>query len=75
MQVREITNRKEFQQIKGAWQSLFEAAGCDLVFLSWEWIDLWIKHFDEQEDWSILLAEEEDNVVGAAPLVHEAMLI
>lgn len=70
MDVRVIKSRREFAALKEAWNQLYQRQDFKSPFLSWAWIDLWLKHFATQESWLIAVVEEKGDLIGAAPLYY-----
>lgn len=70
MDVRVIKSREEFAALRGAWDALYATQKLHNPFLSWAWLDLWLKHFSAQEQWLIVVAEQEGRLIGAAPLYY-----
>lgn len=67
MKVKETDN---FQDLKETWNTLLKnnLLG-DNVFLTWEWLSTWWKHFKEGRKLLILLVEDKDEILAIAPLM------
>lgn len=66
--IRVVRTFAEFLALAGRWNALLHATASDTVFLTWEWLYTWSKHFlDEKQLW-IVLAFKNDELIGIAPL-------
>jgi CelD/BcsL family acetyltransferase involved in cellulose biosynthesis len=55
--------------LENVWDKLLE--GCDnSIFSTWEWLSTWWKHFGHDKKLVLLLAEENYEIVGIAPLMY-----
>lgn len=65
-----VKETDDFQDLKETWNILLK---CNLlgdnVFLTWEWLSTWWKHFKEGRKPLILLVEDKDEVLAIAPLM------
>jgi len=67
MKIREI---HEFESVKDDWNNILQAYPInDNIFLTWEWLSAWWKHFHNGKRLLILLLEENDQVQAIAPLM------
>lgn len=66
--VRIIDNEQDFEAIKNEWDELLKASNSDNIFLTWEWLYTWWKYFGKGKKLLIVLAEENDKIIGIAPL-------
>jgi CelD/BcsL family acetyltransferase involved in cellulose biosynthesis len=67
LKVREINN---FEETKDSWNILLERSRVNSnIFLTWEWLSTWWKHFGKGRKPLILLVEDEQKVLAAAPLM------
>lgn len=65
MNIRVVENDAGFLSLKGAWARLAE----DYVpFQKFDWVYRWWKYFKEDNNLKILVAEENNEIVGIAPL-------
>ena len=69
MEIRLATN-EQFESMKNEWQSLLKNSDADPLFLSWHWQFNWWSHFSnsKKDQLVLLLAFEDSNLVGIAPL-------
>lgn len=69
MKIRKIDSYNDLLSLEDIWTCLLEQ--CDhSVFSTWEWISIWWKNFGSGRKLSILLAEENGQVIGIAPLMY-----
>jgi len=65
-----VKEADDFQGLRKKWDVLLKnnLLG-DNVFLTWEWLFTWWKHFGEGRKPLVLLVEDEDKIVAIAPLM------
>ena len=66
---RTITSLDEFNAVKPAWDSLLASSGFKNPFLSSQWLAQWIADFGAQENWAIIIAEENSAIHAAMPII------
>lgn len=67
MKVKELN---EFESLKNYWNSLLKNSIIDNnIFLTWEWLSTWWKHFEKERKLLILLVEEGNKILAIAPLM------
>jgi CelD/BcsL family acetyltransferase involved in cellulose biosynthesis len=65
-----ITDSKEFESLAGIWDALLQNSDDDnSMFLAYEWLSTWWKHFGEGRKLNILLIEKQGQVIGIVPLM------
>jgi CelD/BcsL family acetyltransferase involved in cellulose biosynthesis len=65
-----ITEAGEFESLSGIWDSLLQRDGRDnSIYLTYEWISTWWRHFGEGKKLNILVVEKEQQIVGIIPLM------
>jgi hypothetical protein len=65
-----LTSVEEFKGLKKEWNELLAKSKCFPVCLQWEWMDLWWKHFSQDDYQLVLLTfRKEKKLVGIFPLV------
>lgn len=69
MDIRVINTFKDLLKLESSWKNIFNKIDSTNIFTSWEWSSLWIKHFCKDNDLLILVIEENEVVVGVAPLM------
>ena len=68
--IRVITDSKEFESLRETWDGLLEKSYDNNIYLTWEWLFTWWKHYGEGKKLSILLIEDEGRIIGIAPLMQ-----
>jgi CelD/BcsL family acetyltransferase involved in cellulose biosynthesis len=67
-QVECVDNYEQLLRIQSAWSQLQQAASNLAVFLSWEWIGEWWRHFgDKHALWVLAVLDQTGGLVGLAP--------
>jgi len=67
LKIRELDN---FEEMKDSWDILLEKSRVNTnIFLTWEWLSTWWKHFGKGRKLLILLVEDEQKVLAVAPLM------
>lgn len=69
LKIKQISNYKEFEGCKGMWNGLLEKSNINNVFMTYEWVDTYIRHFCDSQRLLILNVFEGDRSVGIAPLM------
>jgi CelD/BcsL family acetyltransferase involved in cellulose biosynthesis len=57
----------DFLALGARWNALLKETGSDSVFLTWEWLYTWAKHYLEEGQLWIVLVFKNDELVGIAP--------
>ena len=68
MLIRVVTSLKEFGDLSDQWNKLLAETPSNNIFLTWEWLYTWARHYLGENRLHILLACEDDQIVGIAPL-------
>ena len=67
LKVREL---EDFEEMKDSWNILLEKSQVKSnIFLTWEWLSTWWKHFGKGRKLLILLVEDEQKILAVAPLM------
>jgi len=65
---RVVTTLEEFQTLSTSWNDLLRETASDNIFLTWEWLYTWSKHYlATHRLWIILVFKDRDCLVGIAP--------
>lgn len=68
LSVRVVRTLEEFERLPGDWNELIERAMADNVFLTWEWLFTWAKHYLDGRSLRIVLVyDRQHRLVGLAP--------
>ena len=69
MQIDAITTEAAWDALEAEWDPLVERSASATLFLTWEWLRPWWRHYHGEDDGLyVLVAREGDAVVGLAPL-------
>jgi CelD/BcsL family acetyltransferase involved in cellulose biosynthesis len=69
LSIRTVTTLEEFETLAPRWNALLAQADGDNIFLTWEWLYTWAKHYlGEDRLWIVLVYKDADQLVGIAPL-------
>src|SRR3990172_7965435 len=66
--VRVATTLEQFEKLSSVWNDLLKGTSSNHLFLTWEWLYTWAKHYLDDDRLFILLGYEGDHLVGIAPL-------
>jgi CelD/BcsL family acetyltransferase involved in cellulose biosynthesis len=69
MKISEVNTFRDFIALKDAWNDLLQRSA-HTVFSTWEWLSTWWTHFGNNRRLIILTAEENNRLVGIAPLMY-----
>ncbi|MDP8222774.1 MAG: GNAT family N-acetyltransferase [Candidatus Lernaella stagnicola] len=68
LELRTVSDRDGLQQLQEPWEALSAAGAGDALFSSYAWNATWWKHYAELGQLHIVVAEDEQRVVGIMPL-------
>jgi CelD/BcsL family acetyltransferase involved in cellulose biosynthesis len=74
LKVREYSPQ-EFLESRDAWNSAVQESLDNNVFLTWEWLSAWWKHFGEKRDFLLVTLSDNRRIVAAAPLMTSVYAI
>lgn len=67
--IRVVTSIEEFKGLAQDWEQLLRTLPSHSLFLTWEWLYIWTKHFlGDRRLRIILLLDDQERLVGIAPL-------
>ena len=69
MQVQLINNIKDLENYKNLWNKLLDNYQGKDIFLTYEWITIWWKHFGKDNELYILFVWNKQQLCGIAPLM------
>lgn len=67
--MQEINDISEFEGLKDIWNQVLQNSRDNDVFSTWEWIRCWWQHFGKERKLRILVAKEDNEIIGFAPLM------
>jgi perosamine synthetase len=65
-----ITNLEELDKLKPVWDELLSRSDSDFPFLTFEWLSCWWQSYGRGSELLVLVAKENDEIVGLAPLMR-----
>jgi len=69
MKIIEINSFKDFLSIKKEWDDLLVETN-NSIFSTWEWLSACWKHFGKNAELLLLLAEDNNEIIGIAPFMY-----
>jgi CelD/BcsL family acetyltransferase involved in cellulose biosynthesis len=69
IRIREVNDYSDFVSLADSWNT-FLADSNHSVFTSWTWLSTWWKHFGNGRKLAVLIAEENNEFIGIAPLMY-----
>lgn len=63
-----IRRVERFKDLKDEWNSLLKISATDVIFLTYEWQEIWWKHFGKDKELHLLAFYDNNQLVGIAPL-------
>lgn len=69
LQIKSYDNYKDFLSLKESWQDLFRRSDANNVFLSWEWVELWVSLFAKNNNLKVLAVYLDKRVVAIFPFM------
>src|SRR5262245_20813529 len=70
MQVEIIRDTAGLLRLEGEWNELLAASSSDGVFLTFEWLSTWWKHFNGGRELHLITVRDEGRLVAIAPFVR-----
>ncbi len=71
MKIELFTDASGFEQLKAEWNDLLHRSVSDTLFLTWEWQSTWWEHLGVGELRIISVREDDNTLIGIAPLFEE----
>ena len=71
MQVQVISEDRDWERLEGDWRELVAASDADSPLLQWEWVSAWWRHYGMGNQLAVLLARNDEELLGIAPLFIE----
>jgi len=70
LHIKEINEYNQFLDLRETWNNALKKSRDNNIFLTWEWLSTWWKHYGKESHLMILLAEEQNKIIAIAPLMH-----
>ncbi len=61
---------EQFLNYKTEWADALQRSGDNHIFLTWEWLSTWWKHFGDERIFSLITVSDDEKLVAAAPLMR-----
>lgn len=68
LRVTEINETNRFLELKCEWNKVLRKSKDDNIFLTWEYLSTYWKHFGKEKKLRILCIEDKDEIIAIAPL-------
>jgi CelD/BcsL family acetyltransferase involved in cellulose biosynthesis len=69
IQVEIITEESEFLALEHIWNPLLQRSGADSIFLTFEWLSTWWRHFGQGNQLFVMVIKNQGLIVGLIPLM------
>ena len=69
LEITELNDYEQFIELRKEWNSVLAKSENNDLFLTWEWLSTWWKHFGNERELKILLAKDDKKIIAAAPLM------
>lgn len=66
-----VKKTKRLIELKEQWNHVLGKSSCDSIFLTWEWIITWWRHFGKNKELCIILVKKQNQIVAILPLMKE----
>jgi len=60
----------EWETLSDIWNQILKKSESNNIFLTWEWVSTWWRHFGEGRKLLVLLFKKDGNIIGFAPLIY-----
>jgi len=70
LSIKEVNDIEAFQSLKERWNMLLQQCPDNNVFLTWEWLFTWWRHYGQDKKLRIFLIKESDRVIAIAPFME-----
>jgi len=69
LSARVVSTVEEMRSLEGVWDHLLDRSPDRNIFLTWEWLNTWWRHFGRGKHLSVLVVRERDQVRAIVPLM------
>ena len=63
-----ITDLRGLYALRAQWSELLAQSSSDCIFLTWEWLSTWAKHFGQGRSLDVITVRHDGELIGLAPL-------
>jgi CelD/BcsL family acetyltransferase involved in cellulose biosynthesis len=67
--IEEITDVNKLPELEEVWKKILHVSKCENLFLTYEWITVWLNHFWKDKPILFLIIKNEKGPIGLAPLL------
>lgn len=68
--IKKVTDTSEFESLREVWDELLEKSPDRNIYLTWEWLFTWWKHYGAGKQLNILLIQDDNQTIGIVPLMR-----
>ena len=69
--IEEIRNVNKIPELTEVWKKIIDVSKCENLFLTYEWITVWLNHFWKDKPILFLLIKNEKGPIGLVPLLMD----
>ncbi|MFX0135825.1 MAG: GNAT family N-acetyltransferase [Candidatus Hodarchaeota archaeon] len=69
LEVEVIKNESDFFNLRNSWSKLLKETRLNSIFVTWEWLFIWWKHYGYNKKLKIIIIKEDNKIIGIAPFV------
>lgn len=69
IRIQEIGTERELRGLRHIWDDVLARSKVNDVFSTWDWAVRWWEHFGSGRQLKVLIAHENDEIIGLAPLI------
>jgi CelD/BcsL family acetyltransferase involved in cellulose biosynthesis len=70
LSIEEVSDIEKFRALRVQWNELLQKSSDNNIFLTWEWLFNWWKHYGRDMKLRIITIREADKIVGIVPLMQ-----
>ncbi len=71
LSIEEVNDVEDFRTLRESWNALLQESSDNNIFLTWEWLFNWWRHYGSDKKLRILLIKESDKIIGIAPFMEK----
>ncbi|MBU0756928.1 MAG: hypothetical protein KKF44_02595, partial [Nanoarchaeota archaeon] len=75
VKIRLIESLEDLEPISKEWDRLIKKSTVNNIFLTWDWMYVWYRHFGKGKRLFVLVCYEKDELIGIAPLVISSVFL
>jgi CelD/BcsL family acetyltransferase involved in cellulose biosynthesis len=70
LSIEEVNDIETYSSLGERWDALLQKSSDNNIFLTWEWLFIWWRHYGEGKQLRILLIKEQDKIIGIVPMMQ-----